>query len=182
MIILIGGASQTGKTLLAQGLLEEYKWPYLSIDHLKMGLYRVGNCGFTPTDSTQHIAEHLWPMLRGIIMTAVENRQNLIIEGAYLLPQNINKLTHEYLDNVISLYLGFSDEYIQKHLQDEILRNRCAIEYRAYEEARCAAEFISENQYIKSMCSEHNAKYFEIENNYINEIDLVYSWIRGRLC
>jgi len=42
MIILITGASHTGKTLLAQKLLEKYKYPYLSIDHLKMGLIRSG--------------------------------------------------------------------------------------------------------------------------------------------
>jgi adenylate kinase family enzyme len=37
MIILLTGASHTGKTLLAQRMLEKYKYPYLSIDHLKMG-------------------------------------------------------------------------------------------------------------------------------------------------
>ncbi len=42
MIILITGASHTGKTLLAQKLLEKYKCPYLSIDHLKRGLIRSG--------------------------------------------------------------------------------------------------------------------------------------------
>ncbi len=42
MIILIGGSSHTGKTLMAQKLLEKYKFPYLSIDHLKMGLIRSG--------------------------------------------------------------------------------------------------------------------------------------------
>lgn len=31
MIILITGASHTGKTALAQKLLEKYKYPYLSI-------------------------------------------------------------------------------------------------------------------------------------------------------
>ncbi len=40
MVILITGASHTGKTALAQKLLEKYKFPYLSIDHLKMGLIR----------------------------------------------------------------------------------------------------------------------------------------------
>jgi len=35
MIVLITGASHTGKTVLAQKLLEKYKYPYLSIDHLK---------------------------------------------------------------------------------------------------------------------------------------------------
>ena len=50
MIILISGASHTGKTLLSQKLLEKYKMPYLSIDHLKMGLIRSGNTSLTPMD------------------------------------------------------------------------------------------------------------------------------------
>ena len=37
MIILITGASHTGKTLLAQRMLVKYKYPYISIDHIKMG-------------------------------------------------------------------------------------------------------------------------------------------------
>ena len=43
MVILIAGGSHTGKTLLAQRLLERYHYPYLSIDHLKMGLIRSGH-------------------------------------------------------------------------------------------------------------------------------------------
>ena len=43
MIILIAGASHTGKTVLAQKILEKYKITYLSIDHLKMGLIRSKN-------------------------------------------------------------------------------------------------------------------------------------------
>ena len=42
MVILITGASHTGKTALEQRLLERYHCPYLSIDHLKMGLIRSG--------------------------------------------------------------------------------------------------------------------------------------------
>lgn len=42
MIILITGASHTGKTLLAQKFLEKYHFPYLSLDLLKMGLIRSG--------------------------------------------------------------------------------------------------------------------------------------------
>ena len=52
MIILISGASHTGKTLLAQRLLEKYKYPYLSIDHLKMGLIRSGQTPLTPEDDS----------------------------------------------------------------------------------------------------------------------------------
>lgn len=53
MIILIAGASHTGKTLLAQRLLEKYGYPYLSIDHLKMGLIRSGYTSLTLRAATE---------------------------------------------------------------------------------------------------------------------------------
>ena len=83
MIILITGASHTGKTVLAQKLLKKYGFPYLSMDHLKMGLIRIGNTNLTPEDDTE-LKEYLWPIVREIIKTAIENRQNLIIEGVYI--------------------------------------------------------------------------------------------------
>ena len=73
MIILIIGASHTGKTVLAQKLLEKYKYPYLSIDHLKMGLIRSGYTKLTPEDDDK-LTEYLWPIVREIIKTAIENR------------------------------------------------------------------------------------------------------------
>ena len=53
MVLLITGASHTGKTVLAQKLLEKYNYPYLSIDHLKMGLIRSGYTKLTPEDDCE---------------------------------------------------------------------------------------------------------------------------------
>lgn len=80
MVILIAGTSHTGKTLLAQRLLEKYHYPYLSLDLLKMGLIRSGNTHLTPEDD-QELGIYLWPIAREMIKTAIENRQNLIVEG-----------------------------------------------------------------------------------------------------
>lgn len=63
MIILITGASHTGKTLLSQRLLETCHYPYLSIDHLKMGLIRSGNTKLT-TEDDDALTEYLWPIVR----------------------------------------------------------------------------------------------------------------------
>ena len=84
MIILISGATHTGKTALSQRLLERLKYPYLSIDHLKMGLIRSGNTDLTPLSSDGELTEYLWPVVREIIKTAIENGQNLIVEGCYI--------------------------------------------------------------------------------------------------
>ena len=83
MIVLLSGASHTGKTVLAQKLLERYQYPYLSIDHLKMGLIRSGNTELTPLSADSELTEYLWPIVCEIIKTAIENRQNLIVEGCF---------------------------------------------------------------------------------------------------
>ena len=83
MIILIAGASHTGKTVLAQKILEKYKITYLSIDHLKMGLIRSKNTKLTPEDDGE-LVPYLWSIVKEIIKTAIENNQNLVIEGVYI--------------------------------------------------------------------------------------------------
>lgn len=99
MIVLITGASHTGKTVLAQKLLEKYKYPYLSIDHLKMGLIRSGYTKLTPEDDSE-LTDYIWPIIREMIKTAIENKQNLIIEGCYIPFSWEKDFEKEYLDNI----------------------------------------------------------------------------------
>ena len=102
MIVLITGASHTGKTALAQKLLEKYKYPYLSMDHLKMGLIRSGNTKLTPMSDDKLLTEYLWPIVREMIRTAIENKQELIVEGCYI-PFNWKKdFEPEYLEKMPS--------------------------------------------------------------------------------
>ena len=100
MIILITGASHTGKTALAQKLLEKYKCPYLSIDHLKMGLIRSGNTELTPLSDDSALTEYLWPIVREMIKTAIENKQNLIVEGCYIPFDWQEDFEAEYLEKI----------------------------------------------------------------------------------
>ncbi len=114
MIILITGASHTGKTLLAQRLLEKYKYPYLSIDHLKMGLIRSGYTELTPYDDDK-MTEYIWPVVREIIKTAIENRQNLIIEGCYIPFDWRKSFDESYLSEIKFICLAMTDEYIENN-------------------------------------------------------------------
>ena len=183
MVILIGGVGYAGKTFAAQRLLEKYKYPYLSIDHLKMGLHRADiECGFTLTDSLEQIGDKLWPILNGIIMTCIENKQNLIIEGGYLFPQKINELGSNYLNEIISFYLGFSDSYVEKYFFSNVQKYRSVIEARGYECEDTVERYIMENRKQKEICKKYNAKYFEIHENYEKEINLVFNWLHKELC
>jgi 2-phosphoglycerate kinase len=178
MVILISAIGSTGKTLMAQRLLEKYKIPYLSMDHLKMGLYRGDNsCGFTPLDSTEVIGEKIWPIIKGIIMTNIENNQSMIIEGCYLLPQYIKDFENTYSEKIISVFMGFSTKYINENFTSKIIRHRNAIEDRNYPEDRTITDYINEHKEFKTQCEEYGVKYFEIDKDYEQEIIKVYDFI-----
>ena len=118
MIILITGASHTGKTALAQKMLEKYKYPYLSIDHLKMGLIRSGNTELTPMSDDKALTAYLWPIVREMMKTAIENKQNLIVEGCYIPFEWTRDFEKGYLDNIRYYCLVMSEKYIRNHFSD----------------------------------------------------------------
>jgi 2-phosphoglycerate kinase len=186
MVILIAGASCVGKTLLSQKLLEIYKISYLSIDHLKMGLYRSGfDYGFTPESKDTVITAKLWPIIKGIIMTNIENSQNIIIEGCYF-PENLNELDKEYLSKTIFLYIIFSEKYIRKNLMEKIIGNRSIIEDRGNNmesiiEYMEMEKYILENKNNKEKCKNNGIKYFEIKEDYGKEVKSIYQWIEREI-
>ena len=117
MIYLITGASHTGKTLLAQRLLEQHKIPYLSIDHLKMGLIRSGQTDLTPEDDDE-LTGYLWPIVREMLRTAIENEQNLTVEGCYVPADWRKDLGAAYAQHVRFFCLVMTDAYIDAHFEE----------------------------------------------------------------
>ena len=168
MIILITGASHTGKTQLAQKLLEKYKYPYLSIDHLKMGLIRSGNTSLTPLSDDNELTEYLWPIVREIIKTAIENKQNLIVEGCYIPFDYANDFSKEYLDNIKYYCIVMSENYIKNNF-DDIKKYENVIEHRLCDD--CTIEnVLSDNKNILDKAKKHNVNYILIDDKY--EIDI----------
>ena len=169
MIILITGASHTGKTVLAQKLLEKYKYPYLSIDHLKMGLIRSGNTKLTPLSSDELLTEYLWPIVCEIIKTAIENKQNLIVEGVYIPSKWSQDFTSEYLENIQYYCLVLSEEYIKNNFEDikafaNIVENRVVDDISIEEVLKDNAHFLEE-------CKKYGNRYLLIDGEYNLEID-----------
>jgi gluconate kinase len=145
MVIIITGASHTGKTLLAQRLLEKYKYPYLSLDHLKMGLIRSSKTNLTPEDD-EALTDELWPIVREMVKTAIENQQNLIVEGCYIPSSWRNDFSEQYLRSIRFICLAMSDAYIEAHI-DEIRNHASTIEKRLYDTG-CTIESLKlDNQY-----------------------------------
>ena len=171
MIILIAGASHTGKTNLSQKLLEKYKFPYLSIDHLKIGLIRSGNTNLTPESDDKDLTEYLWNIVKEIIKTAVENKQNLIIEGCYIPFDWERYFDEEYLKEIQYYCLIMSKDYIESHF-NAIKQFASVIENRG-DDSWCSKDILlRDNMYNLEMCQKYGCRYILIENDYNVNIDL----------
>ena len=170
MIILITGASHTGKTALAQRLLEKYKYPYLSIDHLKMGLIRSGNTTLTPMDDNE-LTEYLWPIVREMIKTAIENKQNLIVEGCYIPFDWSKDFENEYLAKIKYYCLVLSENYIKNHF-DDIKKYANVVENRLDDSDCTMDSVLADNAEILRLAQMHNANYILIDDKYDINIDL----------
>ena len=171
MIILITGASHTGKTALAQRLLEKYRYPYLSIDHLKMGLIRSGNTELTPMSDDKDLTAYLWPIVREMIKTAVENNQNLIVEGCYIPFDWAADFEQEYLENIKYYCLVMTAEYIRRHF-DDIKKYANVVESRL-DDAWCTLERVLEdNAEMLALAQKHDVNYILIQDAYEINIDI----------
>ena len=171
MVILITGASHTGKTALAQRLLERYQFPYLSIDHLKMGLIRSGQTDLTPMSQDDSLTAYLWPIVREMVKTAIENSQNLIVEGCYIPFDWAKDFSEEYLEQIRYYCLVFSQDYIRNHF-DDILRYANVIEQRL-DDGWCTMEqLLTDNAHVLAQAKAHQVNYLLIEDRYGFSTDL----------
>ncbi len=165
MIILITGATHTGKTKLAQTLLEKHKYPYLSIDHLKMGLIRSNQTHLTPLSSDAELTDYLWPIVVEMIKTAIENNQNMIVEGCYI-PFDWKKYFHADDLNIIKHYcLVLSKEYIINHY-DDIIKYENVIEQRITSDEITIDYLIEENEYYLNNSKKYDNNIILIDDLY----------------
>ena len=169
MIVLITGSSHTGKTLLAQRLLEKYKYPYLSIDHLKMGLIRSKNTDLTVEDDDK-LTDYLWGIVKEIIKTNIENNQNLIIEGCYIPFNWKDDFEERYLQQIKYTCLIMTEKYIDNNYNDIKLYEN-AIEDRKYQDIINVEELKRENRSNLDMCKKFENDYILIDSEY--NVDLI---------
>lgn len=169
MILLISGASHAGKTALAQRLLEKHHIPYLSIDHLKMGLIRTRLSPYT-VEEDRSMTGFLWPIVREMIKTAIENDQHMIVEGLYIPFDWKESFEPEYLLDIQAICLCLSDDYIDNHFKD-IQAHANTIETRLDNSYLTPELLKKENHYYLEGTKQHANRYILIEGDYEAAID-----------
>ena len=170
MVTLITGASHTGKTLLATKIAEETGALALSIDLLKMGLIRSGHTTLTPYDD-EGLKEFLWPILSKMAKTAIENQQNLVIEGGYIPSNWKDSFDDDELQNITAYCLTMSEDYIRSHF-DDIVKHANVAETRLDDSDLSEDELVRENAHYATQCAAE--RYIAIPIEFPYDADKVY--------
>lgn len=172
MVILIAGATHTGKTALAQRLLEQYRYPYFSIDHLKMGLIRSGLTTHKASDNDSELTVFLWPIVREMVKTVIENQQNLIIEGCYIPIDWSNDFGTEYREQIRCIRLVMSEAYIRSHF-DDIRKYANVIEQRLDDSSCTVDMLLAENLREQALCQANGVDYVCIDEHYLQDLEQI---------
>lgn len=180
MIILITGATHTGKTACAQKLMERLHIPYISQDHIKMGLIRSGYSTLSPDSPDAKLTDYLWPVTKEIIKTAIENKQNLIVEGCYIPFTWKKDFDNEYMQEIRYICLCFSERYITEHYS-EIMKYENCIENRI-DDGYCTVELLkTDNENFREGCVRNGLSYVMIDDDYEQTIENLLGKSDGRI-
>lgn len=122
----------------------------------------------TPEDNDQ-LTNYLWPIVREMIKTAVENEQNLIVEGCYIPFDWQNYFDEKYLEQIKYYCLVISKKYIENNFAN-IKKYANRIENRL--DDNCSIEDILEdNTPYLQMAKKYGLNYVLINEQYKIDLD-----------
>ncbi|MBQ7089776.1 MAG: hypothetical protein IJN82_01530, partial [Clostridia bacterium] len=130
---------------------------------------RSGNTDLTPMSEDDALTAYLWPIVREMVKTAIENKQNLIVEGCYIPFDWQKDFERAYLKEIQYYCLVMSERYIKNHFAD-IKKYASVIEDRM-DDAWCTQESVlADNAQVLALAQKHKVHYLLIDEDYKIEL------------
>ncbi len=120
-----------------------------------MGLIRGGYTRLTSEDDRE-LTDDLWPMVREMIKTAIENQQHLIIEGCYIPFDWAKDFGAEELAQIRAYVLVMSENYIKNHFSD-IKKYANIIESRLDDDGCTLESVLADNAQFLQLAQKYQA-------------------------
>jgi hypothetical protein len=184
MLYLIGGAPRSGKSLLVRRLLAERHVPYLPIDQLMMGVARGWpDAGVDPAASDAAVGERLWPVIREMARTLLDDGLDYAIEGAQLQPAHVAAVRDLHPTAVRACFLGYADATPGKKLR--AIRKHAGlpndwIQAWAWSDAEVLAfigRMTAHSAELRDRCAAHGLRYFEVSQDFDGSLTAALSYL-----
>lgn len=119
MLYLLGGASRGGKSRLARRLLAGRGVPSLHLDLLMMGFAKgLPGLGVDPETPAAVRGARMWPVVRAMAVTAIEDGVDCLFEGDLLLPEHAADLRDAHGEEVRAAFLGYAEVDARRKLRE----------------------------------------------------------------
>lgn len=108
-----------------------------------------------------------------MIKTAIENEQNLVVEGCYIPFDWEKDFEEQYLREIRYLCLVLSEQYIRTKFED-IKAHASDIESRLDDSYWTVDLLIRDNNKVLQQCREHGCRHILIEDSYSIELKKIF--------
>lgn len=184
MLYLIGGASRSGKSIVARRLLHERGIPYFSLDFLMMGLVNgLPELGFDPDQPSRVTAEKLWPLLRAVLVNILETEVDYLIEGDTILPQHVSELAQRFGPAIRACFIGYAEVAPGQKLAD--IRtfgghpNDWVSDYPDDYVLALVASMIQFSDYLSQTCAQFNLPYFDSSHDFSGAVEAAVTYLKA---
>lgn len=139
-----------------------------------MGFFRTGRTDLTVEDDFE-MRGFLWPFAAEMVKTAIENNQNMILEGCYIPREWKESFSAEYLKEIRAVFIVMSEKYLRNHFEDlskyaNVIERRLNDELNLERLIKCSVEF-------KNDCITNGTPFIEIDEKY--DLDEILAEIDG---
>ena len=176
MLYLVSGTSRSGKTLIAEKLMEEKQIPYMSLDWLMMGFTNgMPQLGIHDKLFPDEIAKRLWSFFKAMCESMLYLEIDYIIEGEAMLPELIQELLDKYPDKIKICFVGYTDIDIDQKAQDIKTYSTRRGDWLTKESDDYIYEHIdnmvTHSRKIRDGCEKYNMTYFDTSTNFMDAIE-----------
>lgn len=182
MLYVLGGAPRAGKSIIAGKFLEKAGIPYFSLDILMMGFAKgLPEYGLDPDDDELRVAEQLWPVVKAMATTLVEDGIAYLIEGVQLDPRHVSELVARFPASIRTCFLGFAEaDPLAKFHQIRRFGGGSDDWTLGYDDQTLFEEverFIELSTRLRAGCRKYGLTYFEVSTDLRETVDAVVQYL-----
>jgi 2-phosphoglycerate kinase len=171
MLYLIGGASRSGKTIIAKTIAAQKSIPYLSLDWLVMGFTNgIPEYGIHDLLMPDEIAEQIWDFLKAMCESMLWSNDHCIIEGEAILPELIIELKNKYPDQIKIGFLGFTNIKAKEKVKNVKEFSEGETDWLIDKPDTYISDHIKNmirySKKIKASCEKNDIRYFDTSKNF----------------
>jgi hypothetical protein len=184
MLLLLGGAARSGKSIIARRILAEKRIPFFCLDHLAIGVAHSLPQLHVDLDSDDaSVGEIVWPLVKSMSAVMLKDRINYLLEGALLQPKHAHELMAEFPTQVKACFVGFAKAQIAEKFEqvkrygggpdDWMMQFDDGTIMNELERLKIVSEALREE------CRKYQLQYFETSLDFDKSVEDVIDYLMG---